>query len=139
MSTSDTQRVLSLPALDNPEGHLRVEIAGQEPFFIPFMDYVTVDQVGEIIEMHDDLEKADTSAASMAATVKLLTALGLTIVHQLPAGHLLAIMRAWQHGPGNPGESDGFETPSSKPTDPNSNTSYSPTGGDSVTSEDLVD
>lgn len=137
MSENTNQRVLNLPALDAPEGHLRIDIEGQEPFMIPFMDYVTVDQVTEIIELQGDLENAETPVASMAATTKLLLALGLDIVHRLPAGHLLAIMKAWQAGPGNPGESDGSGTTAlSEPIDTLSNTSYSPNITDSERSAD---
>lgn len=130
------QRTLTLPPLDNPEGHLKVEISGQEPFLIPFMDYVTVDQVGEILDMQDALQEAASPKESMAATISLLSALGLTIVHSLPAGHLLAIMEAWQKGPGDSGEFDGSETTPSEPTALPLSTSSSATGSGSETLDD---
>ena len=114
---------LTLPPMDDPEGHLRVEIKGQEPFFIPFMDYVTVDQIGTILELQDALTDASTPKQSLEATTALLTALGMPIVQKLPAGHLVAIMRSWQAGPGDAGESDGSETSASEPTEEPSNIS----------------
>lgn len=128
---------LTLPPLDNPEGYLRVEIAGQEPFLLPFMDYVTVDQVTEILDLYDGLQNAESQQAQMAATVNLLKALGLTIVQSLPTAHLVAIMRAWQEGPGDLGESGGSVTTSaSEPIAEPSNTSSSEPVSDSAMSDE---
>lgn len=134
MSEHNDQRVLTLPPLDNPEGHLKVVIEGQEPFYIPYMDYVTVDQVTEIIDLQERLDTAESPQESIAATISLLQALGLTIINKLPAGHLLAIMNAWQKGPGDLGESDGSEA-SLEPTDSNLSTSSSATDSGSEESD----
>lgn len=131
------QKTLTLPALDNPEGHLKVEIEGESPIFIPFMDYVTVDQISGIIDLQDSLQSAETPQESMTATISLLQALGLDIVNKLPAGHLLAIMEAWQNGPGDLGESGGSGTASLEPIEQNLSTSYSATGTDSEMSDTL--
>lgn len=132
------QNSLNLPPLDNPEGYLTVNIAGREPILIPYMDYVTVDQITEILELQDGLQNASTPKESMAATVALLSALGLNIVNILPAGHLMKIMEAWQQGPGDLGESDGSRT-FLEPTELQSSTSSSATVSGSEISDDLLD
>lgn len=112
---------LDLPAVDAPEGYLEVRIAGQEPVFIPYPDYVSVDQMGEVMDLQAKMRTGENGEPlpyreQLDLSRQLLSLLGIPDAGRLPVNHLVLIMQAWDGGPGDMGESDGSET-SSEPTD----------------------